>query len=227
MWVGPPASQAERGVNPVQPRLLFLDEARQDPSLERFRAALMNTVKKRDARRLLEASSHEIQKRFNSGLDPKGTFKPLVYDIEWQELETILSLGGSFTTRRGSVQGRREFCAPYVYSAYPEPINTIVERMAGHNENPEGDPWVVLGSKVPIHEKASSNSKVLMYLSHDLVIPTGTESPGSPPPQWFGVYVPGGGIGWIRVEQLRNRDDYHACFAEIGGEWKLVLFEHS
>ena len=31
----------------------------------------------------------------------------------WAHLESALALGGSFTTTRGRVEQRREFCAPY------------------------------------------------------------------------------------------------------------------
>jgi hypothetical protein len=38
---------------------------------------------------------------------------------DWASIERPLLLGGAFTTTRGAVHGRREFCAPYPYASFP------------------------------------------------------------------------------------------------------------
>ena len=136
----------------------------------------------------------------------------------------MLSLGGRFTTSRGAQPGRREFCAPYTYSAYPSQLNSIVEAMAGHDDNPESDPWVILGERVPVLERPTASAPVVGYLSHTLVIPSRAESPGSPRVRWREIFMPDGQTGWIPAEQIRNPADYHACFARIDGQWRMTAF---
>jgi hypothetical protein len=130
-------------------RLPPLDEAAQDPTFDEFRTRLIAAVKARDAKFVIDAAVPLLQQRFKEGLalPPSAFAGPAREDAEWRELERVLLLGGSFTTTRGARRGRREFCAPYAYSTYPTQLNAIVESMAGHDVNPEGDPWVILGSE--------------------------------------------------------------------------------
>lgn len=207
--------------------LRFVDEAPQDPLFEKFRARFLASVKARDAESVMGWSTPALQAHFQQGLAlPKSAFSgPRYEDTEWAELEKVLSLGGTFTTTRGALAGRREFCAPYTYSAFPSPLNAIVEKMPGHDANPEGDPWVVLGERVPVVLEPSANAKIVEQLSHNLVLLSGAEAPGNLPVRWREVFTPGGRRGWIAAEQLRDPADYHACFAQIDGEWRLASFE--
>jgi hypothetical protein len=228
LCIGAPQRSVEQQLFPSkEPVLRFVDEAPQDQLFEKFRARFWAAVKARDAESVMRWAVPTLRAHFQQGLAlPNSAFSgPKYEDAEWAELEKVLSLGGAFTTTRGALAGRREFCAPYTYSAFPSPLNAIVEKMPGHDANPEGDPWVVLGERVPVLLEPSANAKMVEQLSHNLVILSGAEAPGKPPVRWREVFTPSGRRGWVSAEQLRDPSDYHACFAQIDGEWRLASFE--
>jgi hypothetical protein len=203
-----------------------VDEANREPEFLAFRDRFRAAVKERNAEFVIGSSAPHLQRRFAGWLDlPKSAFAAPAYEAaDWRELERAISLGGAFTHTRGERTGRREFCAPYVYATYPEPLNVIVERMAGHDENPESAPWPVLGERVPVYALPSADSRVLTTLSYHLVIPSGSAAPGSPLVRWYEIFTPTGQAGWISADLLRSPSDYHACFAQVKGAWTLVEF---
>lgn len=190
-------------------KLAPVDEGTGDPEFARFRERLLRAIRDRDTSFLVASSLQVIHQPLPSS--------------EWTELERMLSLGGTFTTTRGAERGRREFCAPYTYSAYPAPINVIAERLPGHDESNESDPWVILGDRVPVLERPSKSARVLRYLSHDLVF-TSAEAPGSPPVLWREIFIDGDRKGWVSAEMIRKPSDYHVCFAYVDGRWRLTQF---
>jgi hypothetical protein len=64
-----------------------------------------------------------------------------------------LSLGGSFTASGSAQPGRREFCAPYVYSAFP---TTLPPWIGGENL-----PWAVIREQTPVYERQDVSSRVI------------------------------------------------------------------
>lgn len=205
-------------------RLPPVDEASRDPTFAEFRDRLIAAVKARDAKGVINSSVDELRRRFQRLSLPKSAFAgPRYEDADWVELEELLSLGGSFTTTRGSKTGRLEFCAPYVYSAYPSPekLAFIIERLPGRNENPESDPWVILGRHVPGRSAPSEEAAPVVYFSHDLVL--AAEARGTPV-QWQAVYVTDIVQAWLAADQIRSPSDYHACFATIDGRWLMTEF---
>jgi hypothetical protein len=80
-----------------------------------------------------------------------------------EQLVAALSLGGSFTTTRGSVPGERQFCAPYVYSAFP----------ADYTERDrEGNPSVLIEKDVDVRSRPDDRAQVVAHLSYHLVFPS-------------------------------------------------------
>src|SRR4051812_5020797 len=127
-----------------------VDEADTDPSFASFRRDLLEALAALDVAFL---ASH---------LDPA-----LRATADWfvvrgtpttttSEMRKVLRLGGSFTTSRGAITGRREFCAPYIYSKYP---NTFPD-IPGVGSD-EGHPWAVIKEHVPAYRGASEKTAVV------------------------------------------------------------------
>lgn len=196
-----------------------VDEAAQEPAFHAYRADLIAAVRARSADGVLSAMGTDLRKRFEHWLRrPPAVFGGSEQE-DWTRLEQLLVLGGTFTTTRGALKGRREFCAPYVYSAYPHPLP---EDLRG-----ELDPWVLLEADVPVHMDHDPASVVLTRLSFAVVKADGGGIPsrGGQPPTWTLVYLPGERIGYVLDSQIRDPVDYHACFATVEGRWQMVRFE--
>jgi hypothetical protein len=208
-------------------RLLPIEEAARDPDLDRLLRGLRAAVKARNVPFVLETSDLLLQRQFRSGLALPRNPADGVEDPEWRELDKVLALGGAFTLTRGAQQGRREYCAPYVYARYPErpELNKIRERLAGRDENNEDDPWVVIADQVPAYERPMTDAKIVMNLSYDLILVNQSQAFGVPPTLWRQVFTPSGRLGWVVAEQVRDPNDYHACFARESTTWKMVAFE--
>ena len=203
-----------------------VDEAAKDLSLKAFRAELIAAVKRRDAAFVINVAEPTVQAKLQPSLDPTVPRRAGSPESEdWATLEGLLSLGGSFTTVNGAKEVRLEFCAPYTYSAYPVDgsMARITERLAGHDDVPEAGPWVILGARVPVRAEPSTSGKIVKYLSHDLVL-TGDQS--GTPPTWIGVYVADGIQGWVPATEIRDPNDYHACFAKVGSRWMMTEFDN-
>ena len=202
-------------------QLMPLDQAGQDRSFVQFRERFITAVKAREARVVIDASVPELQEGFRGSLDlpPSAFAGPNREASSWEALEELLAVGGgSFTTTRGAVRGRREFCAPYTFSTYPMPYPDLV----GHEEDNEGHPWIILGASVPMLDRPSAHGKALTFLAYDLVTEF-EQAPNEGP--WYHVVAPDGQRGWVAASEIRDPADYHACFAQIGGVWKMTILD--
>src|SRR6187455_293875 len=105
---------------PVQ--LLPVDEAAKRPEFFSFRAQLQQAIARRDTTALLAAVDPNIKNSFggNDGIDEfKSMWKIGQADSEiWDELGTVLSMGGSFFDEH-------TFVAPYVFSKWPEAMDSF------------------------------------------------------------------------------------------------------
>ena len=146
-----PSAQTERPVARAVYPFPLVDQANQDPEFETFRNSLLAAVRKRDASALRAAMDRELRNREQAWL-----VSPFSNTIAF-ELERALALGGAFTETRGAVVGRREFCAPYVYAAFPNELPDFLEG--------EGDPWAIIGARVPVRALRSPSAPVVTYLS--------------------------------------------------------------
>ena len=207
---------------PNLPKLLPVDAARQDPSLQVVRDQVLAAVRARNARTVMSFVSPRV--RWDSTSDTEGSdwrrldealSRP--EDDQWTRLEESLKLGGAFTTRRGAVRGRLEFCAPYVFAAFPDVVP--------HEVHGEGMPWVVTDKDVEVHSAPDLKSAVLGRLSYALVQASGGERHDvrSYDTLWQTVALPEDQEGFILAEQIRNPEDGHVCFAKEGGSWLISL----
>ncbi|HEX7708140.1 MAG TPA: SH3 domain-containing protein [Thermoanaerobaculia bacterium] len=206
----PVALEAKEGASVEGPKLMPADEAAKDPTLVEFRERLLEAVRSRDEEFLFEA----IDPNIRTGFGPVGgatefrrhwrldtADSPL-----WDELETILALGGSFNPSSASSQ----FWAPYVYSAWPEQHDAFRS-------------LAVIEEDVPMHESPDPQSPVIGRLSYDIVknvdVPAAELAAG-----WTRVRTVDGRSGWVNSLTVRSPVGYRAGFTRRNGEWKLSAF---
>jgi hypothetical protein len=191
-----------------------VDEASKDATFEAFRKSFIEAVQRRDAKFVLDSSMPDVAADLGMLARPRSTNVGGNDHHLWKELETLLQLGGSFTSRR--IEGRVEFCAPYVYSAYPTgPAFDQAFPML---------PWGILERDVPAYAKPDASSIVLMRLSYDLVEITGNQAPAETPIRWREIRLPSGQDAWVDAEKIRSPHDYNACFDNPYGVWKMTIF---
>jgi hypothetical protein len=197
----------------VRQPLLPVDETDQDPQFAAFRRAFMQALIARDATVVLQAMLPDVQSRLSALALPREHFGGRGLHADWERLEELLALGGTFTTTRGAEVGRREFCAPYIYSAYPRPVPWDLAD--------ELDPWVIISPKAAVRAQPHESAAVLMWLSYELVKMSGDARD----PEWYGVIGYDGREGWVASADIRDAADYHACFGQIDGRWLMTAFE--
>lgn len=204
-----------------------IDEAVTDPTLSRFRSELTEIVERRaleDLMRIVEPTA-SMQTR---GSNAETFLRDFVDsgDELWPILRRVLALGGTFTTSRGAVVGRREFCAPYVYSAFPV---TLPEWIGG-----ETYPWAITGRNVAVRKAPTVASPVVARLSYVLVEyksqqdnsvnPTDPPRPNMFQPTWIQVAITPERFGWVHGALIRSPQDWHVCMARIGNRWLISEF---
>jgi hypothetical protein len=120
------------------------------------------------------------------------------------------------------MDGRREFCAPYPYSAYPKLPGDLFEA----TEN--GFAWPVLGRNVAVRERPDIRSRIIARLDYNLVPVLDVDAPDNSGAAyvWQMVILPTGRLGYVEASLLWGpHRDWHLCFAQFGGSWKVSLFD--
>jgi hypothetical protein len=191
-------------------QLCLIDDAAKDASLLAFRSTLRDIVARKDAKGLTAVLADNIRVGFDS---PRGVQEfvrvhtPTDPNSEvWRDLDSILSLGGSFL-------GPDVFCAPYVRCPGPKTIDS--EQFV-----------VVLGGKVPAHAAPLSESAVIEWLSCDVLPLDGDnvpENPSDSAPGWIAVYL-GPSWGFVQEEKVRRVGDWYFHATRIKGRWLLTTF---
>jgi len=209
-------------------RLLPIDEAASAPDLKRTRDALLAAVKARDADAVMRFVSPDLVLE-NVGSENRDGRKILAEELKapralgekdreyWYGLESSLSLGGAFTSTRGALAGRREFCAPYVYAAFPQSVPPEVQG--------ETLPWALIRKDVELRAAPSANSGLLTRLSYALL-----QAPGAvrrdpyTDQMWQSVELSEGREAFVPADEIRDPAGYHACLASIDARWVLSSF---
>lgn len=193
-------------------RLVPVDQAAQDPSFVQFRKQLIDAARRHDERFVLSVVDPKIKNGFggNDGIAefrkfwrPERPNSPL-YDT----LVSMLRLGGTFS----DVEGEREFCAPYVFSTFPQDVDAF-ENVA------------VIVDGAPLKAAASSKSLTVARLSYDILqIDRKRSVPikGAPGKYaWYRAKLADGRSGFVEARNVRSPIDYRAYFAKVGGRWTM------
>jgi hypothetical protein len=186
------------------PQLLPVDEASTRPDFFSFRASLQRAIARRDTTALLAVVHPQIKNSFggNDGIDEfRSMWKIGEPDSGiWDELGTVLALGGSF-------HDAGTFVAPYVFSRWPAQVDSF-EHVA------------VIGSSVRVRSQPETTSSPIDTVSFAILpVPReGTDKEG-----WTAVRIDEK-VGYISSAYVRSPIDYRAIFRVEDGRWRLVTF---
>lgn len=204
------------GAVAAQSRKVYpVDEAAKDRSFKTFRDQLMAAARKKDKEYILSILDPKIELSFGGHSGVKD-FKEM-WKIDspnskfWNELITILQMGGSFK----SVDGKTEFLAPYITSQWPDdPSLDVFEYVA------------VIGTNVRLRATPGTSGKVLESLSYDIVKLVQTQPPTVQKDglKWFKVKTGTGTEGYVATKYVRSPIDYRAYFKKINGSWRMSAF---
>jgi hypothetical protein len=196
------AAAQSRKLNPV-------DEAPQDPSFKAFRDRLLAAVKRQDETVLYESLDPKITNSFGGegGVTEFNTQWKMGEERTrlWDELATILSMGGSFI----NTQGQKSFCAPYVYSNFPDDLD-------GYSYA------AITGTGVRVRAEPNLNARVITALSYDLVQLDSEPTASGENTEWVKIIAPNGKKGYVFGKYIRRPIDYRACFEKKRGGWKMT-----
>jgi hypothetical protein len=181
-----------------------VDDAASRPDFFSFRARLQQAIANRDAAAVLGVVDRHIKNSFgdDNGIDAfREMWKPHQPDSElWNELGTVLSLGGGFS-------GADTFVAPYVFSEWPDDVDAF-EHVA------------VIGTDVRIRASAGTAGPVLGSVSYAILPVRRTDDTTE---GWLPVTLDGR-TGHVSTVFTRYAIDYRAIFSHVSGEWRLVTF---
>jgi hypothetical protein len=212
LWFMPAVVWAEDNV--IAPPV---DEAAKDASFLKYRNALLQAVVARDTEAVIAFSDPKISLSFG-GQEGHDDFrealnvpvenlaernKPKAAQLReayWQELETVLKMGGKF------VEGG--FSAPYTWVS-PEPDHM--------------DPYdvhYVIGKNVLMRSAGNINAPVIRHLSYNVV----AVYPKDGNAEYQSVRLPDGTDGFVASRYLRFMLDYRANFNKHDGKWLMTSF---
>jgi len=191
-------------------KLKPVDEAVGNPAFARFRAALLDAVRKRDLDYVMSQVDTDIKLSFGGDYG-RDTFRDLLTGTEswqgeayWAELQRVLELGGVF-------MDANSFCAPYVACLDVPGC-------------PDCDPYETMFtvSKDAVARAApDAAARVAARLSYDVLrIDIDAEHEG----EWTPVILPDGSRGYVSGPDFRMSIDYRALFEKIDGTWRMTVF---
>lgn len=195
-------------------KLYPVDEGAKDASFKAFRNKLIEAVKQRNTPFILTLLHPKIHLSFggHSGVkDFLEMWKPDSPDSAlWNELSTILSLGGTFSTS----DGKRSFWAPYTFSIFPDDLDAFEYAS-------------IIGENVRVRSQPNTTARIVTNLSYDIVKATFYISDNNREddiPGWVKVVVPDGRNGYVASRYVRRPNDYRLGFERIRGKWLITAF---
>src|SRR5215471_15246263 len=197
-------------------KLLPVDEGSKDPTFKAFRDALIDAVKRKDTQFVLGGVAPDILNDFGGGngiqnFKTKWRLGKTEESKLWAELDTVLSMGGSFRVE----EDKKTFWAPYVYSTWPDDFDCGEDAQC----------YAVTGDHVNARREPGSTAPIVASLSYDIV-KSKIEDTGSKkkPDGWTKIVVPGGATGYVATPFPRNPIDYRPGFAKVKGKWLMTAF---
>jgi hypothetical protein len=94
----------------------------------------------------------------------------------------------------------------------------------------DGFAWPVIGTNVAVRDRPSIKARVVGRLDHELVPVSDMDAPDQSGAAfvWQMVKLPGGAVGYVETSLLWGPDrDWHVCFAQFDGEWRVSLFDRA
>jgi hypothetical protein len=185
-------------------KLYPIDQGTTDPSFKTFREELRAAIKSRDSKFILNSLAPDVLVSYGGceGVKCFIQFWKLNQPNSkiWDTLSNVLSLGGSFETYKGE----KYFCAPYVFSEFPDRVNG--EELMGVHEYA-----AIIGQNVNVRLRPSLNAPIVTSLSYDII--KLDQSPNHSSGNWFKILAPT--PGYVSSQFIRNPFDYRACFKKV------------
>lgn len=182
-------------------KLLPVDEAARDPSFARFRAQLLDAVRRKDAGFVHRILAPDITNSFGGDGGIAEFRESWKADRPrsrlWSTLEEVLARGGAF-------MGDSMFAAPYVYSNWPGRYDAF-------------EYGAIAGSSVRVRSRPSPGAPVMATLSYDIV--RMINEPGSD--DFRAIRLPDGRTGYVAERYVRSPIGYRAIFIKRNGRWLL------
>ncbi len=195
-------------------KLYPVDEGAKDASFKAFRNKLIEAVKQRNTPFVLTVLHPKIHLSFGGHYgvkDFRDMWKPDSPDSQvWDELSTILSLGGTFSTS----EGKKVFWAPYTFSTFPNDLDATEYAS-------------IVGENVRVRSQPTTSASIVTNLSYDIVKATLLISDNNREddiPGWVKVVVPDGRNGYVASRYVRTAFDYRLGFERIRGKWLITAF---
>jgi len=186
------------------PSFNFIDEAKENPSFCAFRKQLIRALEKSDTTFVLSVFDKDVKLDFGGGYgidELKNRFRePVHYGDLWNELHTLLLLGGTFS-------GDEYFIAPYVYSEWPDGIDAYTH-------------IAVTGNRIPVYKQPESESEKLTFLSYTIV----EKDFQWYDTDWVRIKLPNGKSGFIMRIHTRSPIDYRIIFRQTDTVWEITVF---
>lgn len=189
--------------------LLPVDEGPNDNSFRIFRDTLFKAASQRDTAFVKSVLAANVLAGF--GGEQGVSMFISVWQLEsqrskfWRELTQVLKMGGTFArTEKGVL-----FCAPYVYSTFPNDLDPYSYVAAIHKN-------------VPVLAAPNISARVIRRLSYDIVPLVNTRD--QLPESWIAIRTASGQIGFVAASDVRSPIDTRACFQRLGGKWRMVAF---
>lgn len=191
-------------------KLYPIDQGATDPSFKAFREQLHSAIKRHDSKSILNILAPDVLVSYGGceGIKCFTQFWKLNQPNSqvWDTLSNVLSLGGSFETYKGE----KYFCAPYVFSEFPDRVNG--EELMGVHEYA-----AIIGQNVNVRLRPSLNAPIVTSLSYDIV--KLDQTPNNSSGNWLKILAPT--PGYVSIQFIRNPFDYRACFKKVNGKWLM------
>lgn len=204
--------------NPLQIKLLPMDEGERDKSFREFRNRLLAAVHRHDANQMLSVLHPGIENGYDieAGVGEfKRRWKPEDPESSiWDVLSSILTGGGSFT------DDHREFCGPYVVSNW----SSVVQQLPKGTDSL--DYVAITGKDVDVRLEPKLTAPVVARLTYDVVRSVHKSEAFEPrtgqAPSWVKIVTPTGQEGYVPDTYVQGPMDYGACFKRTNGKWVIT-----
>ncbi len=201
--------------------LLPVDEGFKDESFQAFRAQLIEAVENKDKAFLLTIVHPDIQNGYSREYGIEDFQRRWQLDKAdsrlWDELETVLKLGGAFHPSEPAGEGDADvFVAPYVSSSFPAEY-TGFEYAA------------IAATDVALRAEPAVDSAAITALSYNIVKVDYSQSVINGEGResqyvWLKVTTTEGEEGFVKGQYVRRPADYRAHFENEAGGWLLTFF---
>lgn len=216
-----PARHIESPTGPTakQLKLYPVDEALKDSSLVAFRQQLISAVDRKDHQFIRSILDPKIVVSFGGDAGIQDFFKfwkpERPESALWEELATILSMGGSFEVR----DGEPAFWAPYVFSTWDSLETQLKEADDVFTHS------AIVAENVEMKANPDAGAAVVGLLNYDVVKVDDEKSvreSGKDQFVWVNVTTVDGRTGYVAGNDVRSPIDYRACFEKKGNRWLMT-----